>query len=138
MMTSDIDAIRKAFDLWILSRGKDPSAWLAMVADDIQFSSLLDGRDPGGRTEKQSRRSGLLHYFDLVRTEFDMLEYEIEDYFQRGDRIIALGRSAWLFRSTGRVFRSRTISIFTMREGKITAYENIYDTAGMLETMGLR
>lgn len=136
-MPGNLDRIRTVFEAWRDSAGQDASPWFDLADDDIVFRSAAGGREPVGPMGHSNRKAALHGYFDFIARHMQMLEHEIEHYLEDGDMVIAIGQSCWRIRQTGRIFRTRTANLFWFRNGRIIRYENLYDSAALLDASGV-
>lgn len=130
---SNLENIRAAFERWRDSAGQDASPWFELADDDIVFRSAAGGREPVGALANSTRKAAMSGYFDHIAEQMEMLDHEIEHYFEDNDVVIAIGHSCWRIKQTGRIYRTRTANIFWFRAGKITRLENLYDSAALLD-----
>jgi uncharacterized protein len=47
----------------------------------------------------------------------------------QGDKVVALGNYAWRVKSTGLEYETDFVHVFTVRDGKVTRYQEFMDTA---------
>lgn len=76
----------------------------------------------------------VLEYFEQVRgaIEVDILGVMRQrEYLARGDKVVALGHIRARVRSTGRLYESDAIQVYTLRDGKVAKYRNYVDTAAV-------
>ena len=128
----NVAALRRAYRSWADSKGKDQSGWASIVGDEFTLRSLADGA-PG--LEFSSERRGkleLLDYLNGLTADRDMIFYEIEEYVAQGDRVVAIGRTAWRNRRTGKVADTAKVDLWRFREGRAIEYFEFYDTARVL------
>ena len=132
----NVTALRQAYRRWADSKGKDQSGWLAIVGDDLTLRSLADGA-PGMEFSSQRRgKLELLDYLNGLTADWDMIFYEIADYVAQGDRVVAIGRTAWRNRRTGKVADTAKVDLWRFENGRAVEFFELYDTARVLAAAG--
>ncbi len=58
-----------------------------------------------------------------------------DDFVTEGNRVVAIGIYSGVYRATGRSMRSRFAHVWTVRDGRIAAFDMHADTAKVLEAM---
>ena len=73
----------------------------------------------------------------LVRlgTEWDNFTVSPDAFHDAGDTVVARGWYSGAFRATGKSFRARFAHVWTLRDGKATAFEQFVDTAQVREAI---
>lgn len=104
-----------------------------IAADDIEFVSAADGRDPIGFTRRRDNKNELVEYFSGLENALEMIEFEIDEIFGDASSVVVLSNSRWRVRANGRSVRMRAMMLFTFRDGLVSRFENIYDTAALFE-----
>lgn len=130
---SPLEKVRFACQRWIDARATDWQAWLDIAADDIEFISAADGRDPIGFTRRRDNKQELVDYFTGLQSTLEMIEFEIDEIFGDDSSVVVLSNSLWRVRANGRSVRMRAMMLFTFRDGLVCRFENIYDTEALFE-----
>ena len=63
---------------------------------------------------------------------FEMIHYTVDFYVAEDDRVVAVGSTSWRNRETGEKFDTPKVDIVRFKDGKITEFFEIYDTAAVL------
>ena len=79
----------------------------------------------GGRREG---KEGVAGFFTELLAAEDLLLFETQEFIAQGNRVAVLGLYRGRVRSTGGVAESAFVQIFTVQDGKITNFLEIYDT----------
>ncbi|WP_210521962.1 nuclear transport factor 2 family protein [Hymenobacter terricola] len=66
--------------------------------------------------------------FDRLEAEWDHFRVEVEGYAEAADLVIAYGTYAGTYRATGKPMRARVAHVWTLREGRVVALEQIVDS----------
>ena len=67
--------------------------------------------------------------FFRLASEWDNFQAVPSEYLDAGDRIIALGRYTGAYKATKSALDAQFAHIWTLRDGKITAFQQYTDTA---------
>src|SRR5712692_3182890 len=80
---------------------------------------------------KRSGRDGVADFFATVARDQEVLEFEPREFVAQGDKVVSLGHYKWRVKDTGREFATDFVHIFTVRDGKIAAFREHFDTAAV-------
>ena len=80
---------------------------------------------------KRSGRDGVREFFATVARDQDVLEFEPREAVAQGDKVVSLGDYRWLVKATRREFQSDFVHVFTIRDGKIVAFREHFDSAAV-------
>lgn len=78
---------------------------------------------------KRTGRDGVRDFFATLARDQDVIEFEPREFVAQGDKVISLGHYRWRVKDTGREYASDFVHIFTVRDGKIAAFREHFDTA---------
>ena len=78
---------------------------------------------------KRTGRDGVKDFFATLARDQDVIEFEPREFVAQGDKVISLGHYRWRVKDTGREYASDFVHIFTVRDGKIVAFREHFDTA---------
>jgi ketosteroid isomerase-like protein len=95
----------------------DTIEWQIPEIENVPFSGTRRGRD------------GVGQFFAALAEHQDALQFEPREFVAQGDRLVVLGHYAWKVKRTGRTFEAPFAHVFTVREGKVTAFQEFMDTA---------
>jgi ketosteroid isomerase-like protein len=56
-------------------------------------------------------------------------KFEPKEFIAQGDRVVALGTYAATVRETGRSYETDWVHVFTVKDGKITSFNEFFDSA---------
>jgi uncharacterized protein len=129
MNTETIQKIYTAF------KSKDLPSILELQAEDAEWSVAgpahkipwaAPGRGAGAVADFLKILGGL-----LVAEVF-----EITDYFEKDDKVVALGHQKGFVRTTGVPYEFDFVHVWTLRQGKVTSFRVYYDTYYVAEVLG--
>ena len=76
-------------------------------------------------------RDGVARFFQQVNEISEFSSFEPHEYVAQGDRVIALGSYKATVRSTNRAYECEWAMSFTLRDGKISKFQEFTDTAAI-------
>jgi ketosteroid isomerase-like protein len=105
----DLDTLLGLFD--------DQIEWVTPGPADLPSS--------GRRTGKQE----VAQFFGIINDLFDIHRFEPREMIAQGDRVIVLGEESAAVRATGKVLDNSWVHAFTLRNGRVVAFQEYLDTA---------
>jgi uncharacterized protein len=97
------------------------------------FDEQIEWVTPGPpELPTSGRRKGLQEvgeFFTAVSELFDIQRFEPKELIAQGDRVIVLGDETATVKATGKVLDSSWVHSFTLRDGKVVAFQEYIDTA---------
>jgi uncharacterized protein len=72
-------------------------------------------------------------FFQRLLNTFDIQEFRPSDFLAQGDKVVVLGTSREGPKGTGRFVDFRWVHVFTVRGGKIVAFEEPADVSALVE-----
>lgn len=104
---------------------------LANLADSIEWVSTGDaGAIPWAGIRRG--RQGTLSFFEALGSNLEFELFEPAQFAADGDLIFVRGRTVAKVKGTGRRFDSEWVHIFTIANGRITRFQEFYDTAAIV------
>ena len=102
-------------------------ALLDQMSEDATWQlPEIEGVAIGG---KRTGRDGIKDFFETLARDQEVLEFEPRESVAQGDRVVSLGDYKWRVKETGREFASDFVHIFTIKDGRITAFREHFDSA---------
>lgn len=130
-----VTQLGEAYRRWEESRGESVETWMALIDEDIEFGSVLDGR-PGAEFMRTHRgKDAIRGYFESLSDGWTMNFYKVHDFIADGDKVVMFGRTSWTCNATGRKVNTPKIDCWWFRDGKAVRFFEMYDTAAVLEAM---
>ena len=71
-------------------------------------------------------------FFSLLLNTFDFAEFLPRDFLAAGDKVVVLGTSREGPKGSGRLVDFRWVHVFTLRDGKIVAFEEPADVSELV------
>jgi ketosteroid isomerase-like protein len=128
----NVDTLRKAYSRWAESKGSDFSCWTDLTADHATLDSLADGAAEVAFTRSRVGKAEVLEYLRGLTAEWEMISYDVDEFIAQGDRVVALGRTAWRNRKTGKIADTPKLDVWRMQGGEAVEFQEFYDTAQMI------
>ena len=117
-------------DLYAAFGRGDMTAVLGQLSEDVDWHFVANQADiPFAGCHKGHQ--AMLNFFSVVAQTTDIYEFGPHEVISATDRVIALGHERVGVKSTGRIFESDWVHLFTVREGKIVRVQEFYDTAAI-------
>ena len=101
----------------LLDQLSDDVTWQLPEVEGVPLAGKRTGRDAVGE------------FFATVARDQEVLEFEPREFVAQGDKVVSLGHYKWRVKETGREFASDFVHIFTVRNGKIVAFREHFDSA---------
>ena len=131
--STNVGILKEAFEKWNDSEGTSIDHWLGIMADDVCFQSLGNGEPGMEFTCPRSSKAAVEEYLHGLTAQLTMIHYTVKEYIAKGDRVIAIGTTAWVNKATGREFETPKVDVVRFRDGKIVDFLEMYDTAKVLD-----
>ena len=129
---SNIAILKNAYETWAATKGGSVQEWLEIMRDDISIQSVAGGATGLEFTKKGDGKAAAAEYFAGLTSQLEMIHYTVDEYFASGDRVVAVGSTAWRSRTTGKEFKTPKIDVVRFDAGKIAETFELYDTAKVL------
>jgi hypothetical protein len=78
---------------------------------------------------------GVQTFFQTVADTQTPTDFSPREFYTTGDKVFVLGHYAWTMRKTGKSAASDWVHIFTVRDGKVTTFDEFTDTAQFAEAI---
>jgi ketosteroid isomerase-like protein len=91
--------------------------WIQPQVERIPFSGKRTGRDQ------------VAQFFAMMTDAQQPVRFEPQEFIAQGDRVVALGQYRWRVKATGREWESDWAHVYTIRDGKVTRFQEYTDTA---------
>ena len=130
-MTSEEQAnvarLKELYAAWYATKG-DPGVWVDILADEIGWGSLADGRPGMEFSRPRASKQEVMGYFEELAKDWEMQFYHINEYVAQGGRVVALGEMSWTNRHTGKTVTMPKVDVWMIENGKATQFMEHYDT----------
>jgi ketosteroid isomerase-like protein len=123
-MTDNEKLINRCFDAF--GRG-DPAFIVGQVSGDVDWRHPGGAEIPYGGVYKGPQ--GVAEFFTRIDASVEVTSWQPAHVLAVGDQVVATGAWSGTARPTGRSFGSDWAIVFGMRDGKITSFRVLEDTA---------
>jgi len=105
----------------------DINSLLGLMADDVAWTlPQMDGVPFAGA---RTGREAVGEFFATIDSSQETLRFDPRQLIAEGDTVVALGNYQWKVKSNSREFGGDFAHVFTIRDGKIVAFNEYMDTA---------
>ena len=125
---NNVAVLKKAYAHWSENKETAFQNWMDLLADNVRFRSLADGHEAMAFTRTCNCKNDVLRYFEELASEWDMVDFQMDEFVAQGDRVVAIGNCHWRHMKTGKDVLTPKVDIFTMQDGKIVDIFELYDT----------
>ncbi len=108
----------------------DISTLLAGLAANIEW--ITPGPSEIPLSGRRTGREEVSQFFQLLKDEEEIQEFEVHHYLAENEMVVALGHYRAKVRSTGRISTSSFAHVYTLANGKVSRFEEYFDTASAL------
>ena len=100
---------------------------LDLITDDVNWTlPQMEGVPFSGT---RTGRASVGEFFQSVVSTQESLSFEPRELIAEGDKVVALGSYQWRVKSNSREFGGDFAHVFTIRDGKVVAFNEYMDTA---------
>jgi len=120
----NLDIIRRGYEAF--GHG-DIDTLLGLFDEQIEWVTPGPAELPtsGRRTGKEQ----VAQFFGIVNDLFEIHRFEPKDMIAQGDRVVVLGEESATVKATGKVLDNSWAHVFTLRDGRVVAFQEYFDTA---------
>jgi uncharacterized protein len=131
---SNVQMMRDLYDAF--GRGDIPAVLAAMDPGIEWHEAEGNPYDPG--EPWRGPDAVMQNLFVKLATEWDGFTAHPAEFHDAGSAVVVQGRYAGTYKQTGRKFDAQVCHVWTIRDGKITSFQQYVDTAQMRDVMGAR
>jgi ketosteroid isomerase-like protein len=123
--------LRVAYEQWAASKGQSVDCWLELCADNIAISAPVATPEIEFSQPRQGQHQ-VGEYFAAILNDWRMNAFEMSDFIEQGNRIVAIGSCSWTHKRTDKRVDTPKIDVWTFEKGKATTFCEFYDTAKVI------
>ena len=124
MSEENTNIVKEAYACF--NRG-DISGVLDLLTDDVDWvTPNVEGAPFYGQ---KTGKEGAMAFFQGLGSTEEPEAFEQNEFIAGGDKVVVLGRWAARVKTTGNRWDTRLVHVFTIRDGKIAAFEEFFDNA---------
>lgn len=106
----------------------DVAGILAVVDDDVVWHFVGRAEDYPAFGLRRGH-AGVQAFFAAIAEHEQITEFTPRDFYSDADKVFVLGHAAYRLKRTGKTASSDWAHIFTLRDGKVTGFQEFLDTA---------
>ena len=114
-------------------RDGDIPAMLDSLSEDVQWVTAEIEGVPTGGTWRGREQVG--RFFETLSDGQEARQLELREYVAQDDMVVALGHYAWHVKATGKVWESDFAHVLSVRDGKVTRFQEYTDTAAIRDAL---
>ncbi len=99
------------------------------IAPDCRWSAPGAGIPNAGVYEGPA---GVAQFFQKLAASENVTQFEVKEYFERGDSVLALGTESCTIVANGKQARTDWAMLFRVENGMVKEWQSFYDTAAYL------
>jgi uncharacterized protein len=103
----------------------DIEALLALLDENVEW--VTPGPSDLPTAGRRRGHQQVAEFFRVVNSVFEVQRFEPEVFVSEGDRVVVLGSETSRVKQTGKVLDMRWAHAFTVRNGKVAAFEEYLD-----------
>ncbi|MBT2508658.1 nuclear transport factor 2 family protein [Streptomyces sp. ISL-98] len=130
MSQPNVDVVRRFFQLFEEGRLEDIES---LLSEDFEWIYHGPKSLPWAGTYRGV--TGFREFFTVVRGLIEVQECDAYDYLDAGDRVVVLGVSRTRILANDARYEAQWMNVFTVHDGLITRYLDLYDTASVVEAL---
>jgi ketosteroid isomerase-like protein len=123
--------VRLVQDLYAAFARRDIPAVLAVLSPDAVWGEPSNPLDPSGGT--RHGHAGFLEWVESGRGAGEILALEPRRFLSDEDSVAVVGYPKVLVRSTRKVYETDFVHLVPIRDGKITRFQEFFDTFAAAE-----
>jgi len=116
--------IKRAYELF---KSGDVEDFLKMFSDDVSWETPKVENTPFNG--KISGHANLVNWITTYSEAEEMLVFEQDEFIAQGDKVVVLGHCETRTKSANKEYATNFVHIFTVKDGKITGFLELFDTA---------
>lgn len=133
MTESNVALVRRGYEAF--GRG-DINGLLALLDEKISWVTPGPAELPTGGRRTGQQEVGA--FFGIVNELYEFQRFEPAEFVSQGNRVVVIGSETILVRATGAVLDLDWVHAFTVRDGKVVAFQEYFDTAVVVAALAKR
>ena len=118
--------IKAVEDLYAAFRRGDVSGILALLSPSVEWSEPENPFNPAAGTRRG--QAGFLEWLRIGKESEEILVLEPHQFLSDEDSVAVVGYSKCRAKLTGRSYETDFVHLVTFRDGKITRFQEYFDT----------
>ena len=128
MASPNVETLKHAYHLWDKSKGGSVDHWMSIIAEQVDFRSIVDGMPQIPFGKRSMDKVGVRQYLSGLTAGWEMIYYRVDKYIEQGDDIAVVGATSWRNRASGKVATTPLVCLWTFKNGQATGFFEFVDT----------
>ena len=117
-----IEVVKQVYDAF--DQG-DMDRVLSLMSDDVQWDHR--GPPPTPINHLYTGKEGVAQFFELFFATQEILDFQVHEFFESGNRVVALGFYSFRVKETGKTWETEYAAKWTVDDGLITSWRPVQD-----------
>jgi uncharacterized protein len=117
-------------DAYAAFLSQDINTLMNLVDDQVVWKPVVGANKSVPNAGERQGRASVAEFFKITGEHYQFTRFEPREYVAQGDKVVALGHYA-AKTSAGGTIDSDFVMIFTVRNGKIAAFQEFADSAAL-------
>lgn len=139
-MSGDASDPRTAMEVvqavFVSHKSRDTPGLVDLLDPDVQWHTA-QGHPYAGNGPWHGPREVVEHVVNPVNNDWDNYQTRVDELIDAGDKVVMIGRYTGVHKATGRTLDAPVCTIYRVRDGLITSFEQYTDTAAFRHAMNL-
>ncbi len=109
-------------------RGEIPAV-LDLLSEDVEW--VIPGPEVVPTAGSWHGRKQVGQFFGALSDTQEARQFEPREFVAQDDKVVALGHYAWHVKATGGEWESDFVHVFTVRDGRVTGFQEYTDTLSL-------
>ena len=123
----NLDVVRKGYEAF--GRGDVPGL-LSLLDTHVSWVTPGPADLPVAGTRRGQQ--AVQEFFQTLSTIVDVVRFEPKEFLAQGERVVVIGDDTSRVKTTGRTIEYRWAHVFTVRNGKVVAFEEFGDVSELV------
>jgi hypothetical protein len=128
MEADNIKTVQAAYAAF--GRG-DIAGVLDTMADDIHWQPVLGTARHVPFSGERRGKASVAEFFKIVGDSEAFEQFEPREFIAQGNTVVAIGHYRAVTKATGKRFDVDFVMVFTLRDGKVSAFREFTDSAAI-------
>ena len=109
---------------------QDVNTLLGLIDEQVVWKPVVGANRSVPNAGERHGRASVAEFFKITGESYQFSRFEPREYLAQGDKVVALGH--YTAKTTaGGMIDSDFVMIFTVRDGKVTAFQEFADSAAL-------
>jgi hypothetical protein len=128
METENVKTVQAAYAAF--GRGDIPGL-LDSMTDDIHWQPVLGAGKHVPFSGERRGKTSVAEFFKIVGETETFEQFEPREFIAQGNTVVAIGHYRAVTKATGKRFDANFVMVFTLRDGKVSAFREFTDSAAI-------